>query len=546
MKKLGASLAILIAAGAGAAHAADLPTTKAAPAAAPANCYASVWTWLNSSAADCPITYAGVTLYATIDAGVGYEFNGAGYNQWWNNGVSNIITKQSTHGPQWLWTPNGLSQSVVGIKMSEPIGSTGWSLIGAAETGFNPYGINLAYAQKSQVQNNGQSLFLQSANADSSRTGQPLNSQWFLGLSNPTYGTLTGGRVNTLSLDAINSYDPMGGSYAFSPVGYSGSYAGFGDTEAARANTALKYRINIQNFRLGGLVQVGGYDWGNGTQGIYQGQVGGDFNFPSGGVLSVDGTASFAKDAVNLATAGSLTQCSTLTKGAFAGQTECTNSIPGIYTGLYNQSDFVATLSNNVGFMLNTKYKWQAWTFYGSYEYIRQQNPSDSYMNGFQTIGYFNVPGTIPGFNLPGTFANKKLPTQWAVNNNYNIPRQANVFWVGAKYSVPDDWMHGWGSADLIGAYYWLGQNDYNYSVSTAKATAGITMPAACTTVVTSGVKPNGQDFSIVRLNSGKCAGSTDFISALIDWRPVKRVDVYAGIMISNVYAGLANGYYAT
>ena len=32
----------------------------------------------------------------------------------------------------------------------------------------------------------------------------------------------------------------------------------------------------------------------------------------------------------------------------------------------------------------------------------------------------------------------------------------------------------------------------------------------------------------------------------LIDWRPVKRVDVYAGVMISNVYAGLANGYYAT
>jgi len=543
MKKLGASLAIMIAAAAGTAHAADLPTTKAPAAAPPVNCYASVWTWLNSSAADCPISYAGVTLYATLDGGIGYESNGAGYNQWWNNGVANIITKQSTHGPQWLWTPNGLSQSVIGVKMSEPIGSTGWSLIGVAETGFNPYGINLAYAQKSQVQNNGQSLFLQSANADSSRTGQPLNSQWFLGFSNPTYGTLTGGRVNTLSLDAINSYDPMGGSYAFSPVGYSGSYAGFGDTEAARANTALKYRIDIQNFRLGGLVQVGGYNWGNGTDGIYQGQVGGDFKFPSGGVLSVDGIGSFAKDAVNLATAGSLTQCSTLTKGPFSGQTECTNSIPGYYTGLYNQSDFVATLSNNVGFMLNTKYKWQAWTFYASYQYIRQQNPSDSYMNGFETIGYFNVPGTIPGFNVPGSLASKlKLTTQWAVNNNYNIPRQANVFWVGAKYSVPDDWMHGWGSADLIGAYYWLGQNDYNFSVNTL----GVTLPAACTTAVTSGVKPNGQAFSITRLNSGKCAGSTDFISFLIDWRPVKRMDVYAGVMVSNVYAGLANGYYAT
>jgi predicted porin len=546
-KKLGVSVAILIAASAGAAYAADLPTTKAPAAAPPYNCYASFWNWLNSTAADCPLSYGGVTLYATIDAGLGYESNGAGYNQWYNNGVSNIITKQSTHGPQWLWTPNGLSQSVIGVKMSEPIGSTGWSIIGTAETGFNPYGFNLAYAQRSQVQNNGKSLFLQNANADSSRTGQPLNSQWFLGFSNPTYGTLTGGRVNTLSLDAINSYDPMGGSYAFSPLGYSGSYAGFGDTEAARANTAVKYRVNIQNFRLGGLVQVGGYNWGNGTNGMYQGQIGGDFNFPGGGVLSLDGTASFAKDAVNLATNGGLTQCSTLTKGAFAGQTECTNTIPGIYKGLYNTEDFVATLSNNTGFMFNAKYKWQAWTFFGSYLYIRQQNPSNSYMNGFETIGYYNVPGTIPGFNVPGSLASKLgLTTQWAVNNNYNIPRVANVFWIGAKYALPNEWMHGWGSADVTGAFYWLGQNDYNYSVSTAKATYGITMPAACTNVVTSGVKPNGQPFSITRASSGKCSGSTDFLSFLIDWRPVKRVDVYAGVMLSNVYGGLANGYYAT
>jgi predicted porin len=535
MLKYVASLAIVIAASAGAACAADLPTTKAPEAAPSANCYASVSGWLNSSAADCPISYAGVTLYATLDGGIGYESNGAGYNRWWNNGVSNIVTKQSTHGPQWLWTPNGLSQSVVGVKISEPIGSSGWSIIGLAETGFDPYAFNLAYAQKSQQVNNGKSLFLQSANADSSRTGQPLNSQWFLGFSNPTYGTLTGGRVNTLSLDAINSYDPMGGSYAFSPVGYSGSYAGFGDTEAARANTGVKYRVDIQNFRLGGLVQVGGYDWGNGTDGIYQAQAGGDFKFPSGGVLSIDGTASFAKDAVNLATFGGLTQCSTFTKGLFAGQTACSNNIPGYATGLYNQSDFQGTLSNNVGFMLNAKYKWQAWTFYASYQYIRQQNPSDSYPNGFETIGYFNVPGTVPGFNVPGTFANKNLPTQWAINNNYNIPRQASVLWVGAKYAVNSQ-------LDVTGAFYWLGQNDYNFSVNSS----GVTNAAACTNTVTNGVKPNGQPFSISRLSSGKCAGSTDFISFLIDWRPVKRVDIYAGVMESNVYAGLANGYYAT
>ena len=64
-------------------------------------------------------------------------------------------------------------------------------------------------------------------------------------------------------------------------------------------------------------MQVGGYNWGNGTDGIYQGRVGGDFKFPSGGVVSVDGTASFAKDALNLGTFGTLTQCA----GYYATQT---------------------------------------------------------------------------------------------------------------------------------------------------------------------------------------------------------------------------------
>lgn len=527
MRKYAVILAGMVAS-VGAAHGADLPTAKTPATPPPASCYASFWSWLNSSAVDCPISYAGVTLYATVDAGLGYESNGAGYNKWFNNGVANIITKQSTHGPQWLWTPNGLSQSVIGVKASEPIGSTGWSLIGLAETGFNPLSGNLAYAQKAQVENNGKSLFLQNANADSSRTGQPLNSQWYLGVSNKTYGTLTAGRLNTLSLDAVNSYDPMGGAYAFSPLGYSGSYAGFGDTEAARANTAIKYRVDIQNYRLGALVQVGGYNWGNGAQGQYQGQIGGDFNL-AGGVLSVDGIANFSKDTVNLGTFGSLTQCSTFTKGIFAGETGCANSVPNFY----NNTDLQATLSNNTGFMLNTKYKWQAWTFYGSYQYIRQQNPSDFYQNGFETIGYFNVPGTIPSY-LPG--ASKSWSTQWVVNNAYNIPRVANVFWVGAKYAVNSQ-------LDLIGAFYYLGQNDYNFSVNSK---TGVTTSAACTNTVTSGIQPNGQGFSISRLNSGKCSGSTDFISALVDYRPFKRMDLYAGVMVSNVYGGLANGYYKT
>ena len=119
--------------------------------------------------------------------------------------------------------------------------------------------------------------------------------------------------------------------------------------------------------------------------------------------------------------------------------------------------------------MLNTKYKWQSWTFYASYQYIRQQNPSDTYMNGFETIGYFNVPGTLAGFNVPGTLSITGFTTQWAVNNAYNIPTVSERHLGRRQVSVPAEWMHGWGALDLTGAYYWLGQNDYNFSVNSQR-----------------------------------------------------------------------------
>ena len=104
-----------------AANAADLPTTKPAEAPPQANCFSSLWNWLNSSPADCPLSYAGFTLYATIDVGLGYSSNGAGFSPTYSNGVYSFVGKQS-NGSKWLWTPNGINQSVVGINMREPIG----------------------------------------------------------------------------------------------------------------------------------------------------------------------------------------------------------------------------------------------------------------------------------------------------------------------------------------------------------------------------------------------------------------------------------------
>ena len=83
----------------------------------------------------------------------------------------------------------------------------------------------------------------------------------------------------------------------------------------------------------------------------------------------------------------------------------------------------------------------------------------------------------------------------------------------------------------MTGAYYYLQQSNFNTT--------------ACTGITSTFTRPNGNKFSISTASSNKCAGTEDAFSALIDWRPVKRVDLYAGLMVSNVYGGLANGFQA-
>jgi predicted porin len=508
-------------AAASSANAADLPSTKErAPAPTP-NCFSTLWAYLNSTAAECPLSWGPFTFYATLDLGLGYESNGAPWSPWHANGVANFISKES-YGPKWLWTPNGINQSVVGVAMRQPI-ADGWSLVGTLETAFDPLSFNIANGQRSLVQNNGQALLLQSYNNDSNRSGQFDNSQGFIGLSNPTYGTLVGGRVNSLPLDALISYDPMGSAYAFSAFGASSSYAGLGDSELGRSNTALKYRLQfLDNFHVGALAQIGGYNQGNGSTSLYEGQIGGDFHLfggsPFAGTLSVDAIGAYAQNAVALSTFTGT--CATITKGPFEGQTACTSGIPMFYSS----DDLKATLSNNTGVFLLGKYRWQALTLSGGWEYIRQADPSSTFPNGFETIGGFSVPGTIPS-TVPD--ASKLWPTQWINYTAYENNRIANTFFVGGKYQINPE-------LSAAAAFYYLEQNNYNSSST------------PCGWANTTFTESNGNKFVVSRVNSSACAGSEDAISFMIDYQPVKRVDLYAGVMISNVYAGLASGYPAT
>ena len=71
--KLAYISAAALLAGLSAAAAADLPTKKgAAPAPAAASCFSSLYAYFDSKPADCPLSYWGLTFYATVDMGVGY------------------------------------------------------------------------------------------------------------------------------------------------------------------------------------------------------------------------------------------------------------------------------------------------------------------------------------------------------------------------------------------------------------------------------------------------------------------------------------------
>ena len=262
------------------AKGADLPSQQQAAPAKPAPpaanpCFASLYDFVIADPDDCPLAWNGFTLYGRFDYGAGYESHGVPFNGNYPNGVETLISKNS-NGARFTLVPNGLGQTHVGIKGEEPIVSD-WSLVFKFENGFDPYTLQRANGPKSLVENNTTPLDAQTANGDSSRAGQLFNTEAYIGFSNPTYGELLAGRQNSLIVDGASRFDPMGAASAFSVIGVSNTAAGGGDTETARYNTSVKYRIGVGPFHFAGLYQFGGFDQGNASNGAFSLGMTGDF-----------------------------------------------------------------------------------------------------------------------------------------------------------------------------------------------------------------------------------------------------------------------------
>jgi predicted porin len=486
MTKLGIFAAIIFAAAGAAsgAWAADSAASKAAPAStsasvsAPKTC-TGVWDFIET---DCQLTWYGITLYGTIDAGFTYQTHGAPFDPRSPPRSAYLVQKYS-RSPRWDLAPNGLTNSFIGIKGTEPIaGNT--SLVFALDAGFDPYSLKLSNGPGSVAHNAGVPQNQQTSWADSSRAGQWYNGQGYIGVSSPTYGTLTVFRQNALTLDGVLDYDPMSASYAFSPIGWQGITCGGGNTENCRHTTSLKYRITVGHARVAAIWQFGGYGQNNASNGAYQFGVGGDIPNLANGVLSLDAIYSYVRDGVTLADApGTLD----------ANGTPIPPFLPQALT---------ATISDNRAVMLLARYTNGPLKLYAGYEQIKFSAPSDPQFAFTDIAGDFICLGCV-------AFNNTNI-----VNTAYGVnglaDRIMQIAWTGMKYALTDQ-------VDVIAAYYHYTQNSFFGTPTGA---------APC----------SGAEHS-------QCAGTFNAISGVVDWKFAPKWDVYIGLMRSQYNGGLANAF---
>jgi predicted porin len=357
---------------------------------------------------DGGLTWHGITLYGAVDMGLGYQTHGAPLSNSAGFGLAYLISRNGNR-PYFGAAPNALSGSFIGLKGTEEL-LPGLSGVFNLQTSFLPTSGRLSDGLSSIVQNNGLPSSAQTTFADSSKDGQALNTAAWAGLSSATYGTLTYGRQNSLTLDGVIAYDPMSASGAFSVIGFQGATAGMGDTENARLDNSLKYLVNVGPFRAAGAAQLSSS--GDGSRNIVQGQVGVTYLG-----FSFDAIYGHVEDAISSAP---------LAVGFVPSSSLLLNQGNGLVAG---------TVSDNTGLMLLGRYEAGPIKLYAGYENILFANPHLPLSAGTIIIGGYSL-GTVNN----SAFTNK---------------RDLQVFWTGAKYAVTSD-------IDLMAAYYHEEQNSFS------------------------------------------------------------------------------------
>ena len=440
---------------------------------------------------DCALTWHGITLYGAYDIGVGWVSHGLPENGYNYEGAS--LVNRNANSSRFLIAPNNLQQTGFGIRGKEEF-VHGWSVVFNASTGINPQSGLLANASATQTINNGLPRSSYSYSIDGARAGQPFNDEFYGGVSSTHFGTLTGGRQRSLGTDAVLAYDPAGGSYAFSYIGYNGTVAGAGDTEDSRWDSALKYRIAYGPVHFGAM-----YKFADGSGGCYSASAtwtattctpesahNNAYGFDLGGEhgkLSADIVYQHYNEAISvlnpLLGPQSLTQ-------PYQSTTNSINTNPITGVNLIGTTNTVyGIVTDNNGVLAAAKYAWNSFKFFAGYEYMWLNNPVNPLGVGASGQG---------GYILSGV-----------EDNNLDSERRLQDWWSGVKYAVDP-------KTEVTLSWYQQRQNDFR-------------VPKTCS--VEAGFRAS-------------CAGTLNEGSLYLDRHFTKRFDGFTGLAYSYVTGGVA------
>jgi predicted porin len=442
---------------------------------------------------DCALSWHGVTLYGAYDVGVGWVSHGLPENGYNYEGES--LVNRNGNNSRFIIAPNNLQQTGFGVRGKEEF-LPGWSVVFNASTGINPQSGLLANASLTDINNNGLPRASYSEAIDGARAGQPFNDEYYGGVSSKIFGTLTFGRQRALGTDAMLLYDPAGGGYAFSYIGYNGTMAGGGDTEDSRWDDALKYRIAYGPVHFGAM-----YKFANGSGGCYSATAtttgwtntscapvaphNDAFGFDLGGnygKLSADIVYQHYNQAISVL--NPLLGPQSLSE-PFQSTANSINEVQITGPNLIDPANTLyGIVTDNNGVIVAAKYVWDPFKFFAGYEYIWQNNPKNPLGVGASDQG---------GYILSGV-----------EDNNLDAEKLVNIWWTGAKYTYR-------GKTDFTFAWYQQRQSDFR-------------SPPTCT--------PTSFRAS--------CAGTLNETSVYVDRHITKRFDAFAGIAYSFVSGGLA------
>jgi predicted porin len=440
---------------------------------------------------DCALTWHGITLFGAYDVGVGWVSHGLPENGYNYEGAS--LVNRNGYEHRFLVAPNNLQQTGLGVRGKEEF-LPGWSIVFNASSGINPQSGLLANASQTDIINNGLPRASYSYAIDGARAGQPFNDEIYAGISSTQFGTLTFGRQRSLGTDAMLQYDPAGGAYAFSYIGYNGTMAGGGDTEDSRWDDALKYRIAIGPVHFGAM-----YKFADGSGGCFSASPtwtatsctpetahNNAWGFDLGGShgkLSADVVFQHYNQAISVL--NPLLGPQSLA-APYQSTTDSinTNPIMGGVNLIPTTGTLYGIVTDNNGVIVTAKYTWNSFKFFAGYEYIWQNNPSNPLGVGASDQG---------GYILSGV-----------EDNNLDSEKLVNIWWTGVKYAVDD-------KTDVTLSWYQQRQNDFR-------------QPPACTPA----------SFR------ASCAGQLNEGSLYADHHFTKRFDGFIGLAYSFVQGGLA------